>query len=116
MILLLAEDEAFRQGLADCLADDGHQVCTFDSPQSVPDFDALPDLHGAVIDYHLDGENGLRFADRLNRARPDVPIVLASAMPEIHLESAVQKRSGFLSLLRKPFQYESLLELLGLGK
>lgn len=115
MILLLDGDEAFREGLAECLVDDGHQVCAFDSSQAIPAIEELPELHGAVVDYHLEGENGLRFADRLNRARPDVPIVLSSSMPELHLESAVERRS-FLSLLRKPFQYERLLELLKLAK
>jgi FixJ family two-component response regulator len=116
MILLLDADENFRAGLAECLIDDGHEVCAYPSAGDVPDLDSLGDLRGAVLDYQLGGENGLSFADRLNRARPHVPIVLATAVPQLHLESAVSKRSGFLALLRKPFQYETLLQLLHLGK
>jgi len=115
MILLLDENEHFREGLAECLMDDGLQVCAYPSARDVPDLESLGELHGAVVDYQLEGENGLRFADRLNRACPQVPIVLSTVLPQVHLESAVSKRR-FLSLLRKPFQYETLLGLLKLGK
>jgi FixJ family two-component response regulator len=115
MILLLDEDETFRTGLAECLIDDGHAVCAYSSPRALPDLGVLGNLRAAVVDYQLEGENGLSFADRLNRARPHIPIVLATAVPQLHLESAAKKRR-FLSLLRKPFQYETLVELLHLGK
>lgn len=115
MILLLDEDDEFRSGLAECFEEDGYRVCGFPSPRSLPDLGSLREVRAAVADYNMSGENGLAFADRLNRLRPDIPIVLTSAYPEPLLDAATQRRS-FLSLLRKPFSYEDLLDLLRLEK
>lgn len=115
MILLLDDDEHFRTGLADCLQEDGHRVCAYASPSALPELRSLGDIHAAITDYSLKGENGLAFADRLNRERPDVPIIIATAYPEPLLDAAVKKRD-FLSLLRKPFRYETLLQILALAK
>ncbi len=112
MILLLDDDEHFRTGLAECLSDDGHEVRAYASPRAVPDLRQLGHIQAAVADYHLDGENGLDFASRLSSERPAVPIVIATAYADPLLEAAVKKR-GF-ALLRKPFQYETLLALLKL--
>ena len=110
-ILVLDHDGDFRDGLVGCLEEDGHRVLAYPSPTLLPGLDILAGVEAAITEYVMDGEDGLRFAERLNQHKPEVPVIIATAYPGNHLEAAAAARN-FLHLLRKPFRYEVLANLL----
>ncbi|MBX3026761.1 response regulator [bacterium] len=111
MVLLLDDDEDFRKALADNLADDGIAVQQFGRPSQVPPLESLERLTMLILDYQMDGENGLDFADRFHDTHPDVPVVMVTAYWSAHLDAEVERR-GYLQLRRKPVDYEELARLL----
>jgi len=111
MVLLLDDDEDFRRALADNLTDDGITVHQFGRPSQVPPLESLEELTMLILDYQMDGENGLDFADRFHRSHPQVPVVMVTAYWSDHLDAEVERR-GYLTLRRKPVDYEELARLL----
>lgn len=111
-VLLLDEDEDFRNGLAEHLRDDGYLVRECAVPDDLPPLDALRDVQLVITDYQLSGDDGLRFSDRFHHTHPDVPIVMVTSFWTHHLEAASRRRH-FLHLLLKPLEYTELFALIG---
>ena len=109
-VLLIDDDEDFRNGLAENLRDDGHVVQEHAGTAELPPLAALGTVGMIIIDYQLAEDNGLRFADWFHAAHPTVPIVLITAYWTHHLEAEIRARK-FLHLLRKPFDYHLLHDL-----
>ena len=111
MVLLLDSDDDFRSALAANLADDGHAVVHFARPRDVPALATFEQLTLLILDYQLDGEDGLSFADRFHASHPRVPVVMVTTYASDRLEAEVAAR-GFLTLRHKPVDYEELAQLL----
>ena len=114
MVLLLDSDDDFRSALAANLADDGHAVVHFARPRDVPPLATFEELTLLILDYQLDGEDGLSFADRFHASHPRVPVVMVTTYASDRLEAEVAART-FLTLRHKPVDYEELAELLPLS-
>lgn len=111
MVILLDDDDDFRAALAANLTDDGYAVSHFARPRDVPPLDSLERVSMLVVDYQMEGENGLAFADRFHHIHPTAPVVMVTAYASHHLDAEVAARP-FMSLRRKPVQYEDLAKLL----
>jgi len=111
MVLLIDDDEDFRAALAANLVDDGYQVTEFAAPTHVPPLTSLEGLTTLILDYQLSGEDGLAFADRFHTAHPNVPVVMVTAYWSNYLDAQVAARD-FITLRRKPIDYEELARLL----
>ena len=111
MVLLLDSDDDFRSALAANLADDGHAVVHFARPRDVPPLATFEELTLLILDYQLDGEDGLSFADRFHASHPRVPVVMVTTYASDRLEAEVAART-FLTLRHKPVDYEELAQLL----
>lgn len=111
MVLLLDDDDSFRNALAENLRDDGYRVVDYGAAQDLPPFTALSDVKVLVTDYDLPGTNGLTFADRFHAAYPNVPIIMVTGACTRHLEAQAAAR-GFVSVLQKPLEYDKLHRLL----
>jgi DNA-binding NtrC family response regulator len=66
---------------------------------------------GAVIADCRDPECDFDFLDRLHRAHPSLPVIMTTACWTYHLEAEARRREH-LRLLRKPFDYDQLHDLL----
>lgn len=110
VVVLLDDDEDFRSALAANLIDDGFAVREYARPADVP-LDTLPAPRALILDYQMPGENGLSFADRFHTAHPDVPVVMITAYWSDYLDAQVGARD-YLTLRRKPIDYEQLTALL----
>ena len=110
-ILLVDDDDDFRYGLAEILRDDGHHVQEFSSPTQVS-VGQLDGVDLVVTDQTMDGEDGLSFAQRVHQLRPRIPIILVTACSAAHVEETAE-RSGYISLLYKPLDYDVMERLVG---
>lgn len=64
-----------------------------------------------IVDYQMNGEDGLSFADHFHAAYPDVPVLMVTAYWSTFLDAEVAAR-GFVTLRRKPIDYDELASLL----
>jgi len=111
MVILLDDDDDFRNALAANLRDDGYTVSHFSRPRDVPPLTSLESVSMLIVDYQMEGEDGLTFADRFHGTHPTVPVVMVTAYSSHHLDAEVAARP-FMSMRRKPVQYEELARLL----
>ena len=111
MVLLLDEDADFRLALAANLLDDGHGVCHFGRPAELPPLRSFEALSLLILDHQFEGESGVAFADRFHAHHPTVPVVMLTAYESEHLRTEAARRP-FLTLRRKPIDYEELARLL----
>src|SRR5260370_34434824 len=110
-ILIVDDEEGFRDGLADLLAMEGYAVSV--ARDAVEAVRLLPESKPAVILLdlrmpHLDGEAFLRGMGGLQASRK-VPVVLMSAKEDL---PAIAGRTGAAGYLSKPFEAPQLLSLL----
>lgn len=111
IVLLVDDDDCFRSGLADNLRDDGFKVIEYAAAPDVPGLEAFQDVRVVVTDYDMPGTDGLSFADAFHAAHPSVPIIMVTGACTTHLEAETAGR-GFVSLMRKPLEYDRLHSLL----
>jgi two-component system nitrogen regulation response regulator GlnG len=112
MVLVMDDDEAFRGALTESLRDDGYRVVDFSGVHELPPLPTLGEVGAVVTDYDMPGTDGLTFADLFHAAHPEIPIIMVTAYSTPQLEADIATRD-FLSLLRKPFDYDELQSLLG---
>ncbi|TMA24481.1 MAG: response regulator [Deltaproteobacteria bacterium] len=110
-ILVVDDEEGFREGLADLLGMEGYSVHV--AKDAVEAVRVLPGFRPELIllDLHmpnLDGEAFMRGLAGLP-ASSKVPVVLISAKEELE---AIASRTGAAGYLRKPFEAPQLLSLL----
>jgi DNA-binding NtrC family response regulator len=110
-VLLLDDDESFRNALAENLRDDGYNVAEYTTAHEVPPLAALGAVRALVTDYDMPGTNGLIFADMFHAAYPNVPVIMVTSACTKSLKAQAAARD-FVSLLRKPIEYGQLYHLL----
>lgn len=106
-IIVVDDDPAFRESLAEVLRDDGHAVDTYDSAEAVPGADALPEVAVLITDFQMPGRNGMQLADTFHVGRPDTPVIMVSAHETPALERQAARRY-WLVLLPKTVDYGRL--------
>jgi CheY-like chemotaxis protein len=112
MVLVLDDEGAFLEALGELLRDDGHPVQAYRSIADLPPLSELPSPAAVITDHQLEGsEDGLSFARRFHAAHPGAPVIIVTAFATDHLTQSVAALP-YVSLLRKPLQYENLHELL----
>lgn len=110
-ILVVDDEEGFRDGMADLLNMEGYEVSV--ARDAVEAVSLLPDFRPDVILLDLrmpllDGEAFLRGIRGLPASR-EVPVVLISAKEELRQIAARYGAAGYLS---KPFEASQLLSLI----
>jgi CheY-like chemotaxis protein len=110
-VLIVDDEEGFRDGMADLLDMEGYAVAVardaIEAVRMVPEFRPeviLLDLRMPL----LDGEGFLRGMSGVPATRK-VPVVLISAKEDLR---AVAERTGAAGYLQKPFETPQLLSLL----
>lgn len=115
-VWVVDDDRAIRWVLSRAFERAGHAARTFENGSAVLDrLEAVKRGEAeepAVIlsDIRMPGISGVELVERLNKALPQVPVLIMTAFSD--LESAVSAyRSGAFEYLTKPFDIEKVLEL-----
>jgi len=110
-ILIVDDEEGFRDGVADLLQMEGYEVCV--ARDAVEAVHLMPGFRpeAILLDLrmpNLDGEGFMRGLLGLPAGR-EVPVVLISAREDL---PTVASRTGAAGFLAKPFEAPQLLSLL----
>ncbi len=106
-VLLLDDEDAFRESLAENLRMDGHEVHEYRAPGEVP-LEAHADRVGIVVtDYEMPGADGIAFADAVHSRNPEMPVVLITTHWTQTIQQSIDARP-WLHLHAKPVSYEEL--------
>ena len=109
MKVLLAEDEApIRQGLEEVLAAEGYEVLSAgDGREALEVFaTARPDF--ALLDIMMPHVDGYEVCRRIQRERPEVPVVFLSAKSE-EIDRVVGLELGADDFIAKPFDVREVI-------
>ena len=107
--VLLVEDEVLVAALAvDALEELGYQTLEVTTARAARDIAAGKEqLAFAVVDIGLPDGRGDVLALELRRARPDLPIVIATGYGGAHLDEALRKQAR-TAVLSKPYDIAQL--------
>jgi DNA-binding NtrC family response regulator len=110
-ILLVDDDDVFRDALGELLRDDGHDVEAYGSIRALPPLHSLSPA-ALITDYQLgEFEDGLTLARRFHSVHPVAAIIIITAHASQHLLQAAAEMP-YASVLRKPLPYDHLHRLL----
>jgi DNA-binding NtrC family response regulator len=110
-VLVIDDDVATREALADILGRAGYGVVSWAGDTSLEDIFASQAYRVAVVDYHLPSFSGLELAQQLKRLQPKCRIILISSeFP--HLAEAVADATVVDRFLAKPFSKDTILEVI----
>jgi two-component system, NtrC family, response regulator AtoC len=111
-ILVVDDQDSIRHFVSKALEDDGYAVriaASVRETRQAIEAD-MPDL--LLLDLKLPDGTGLELLREIKRLQPEVPIILMTAFGEV--ETAVEAMSaGAYWFVKKPFQNEELLALVG---
>ncbi len=106
-ILVVEDDPALRNVLADDLSRRGHEVRGLASADEAFDVLASADFDVVVTDLNMRGMNGIELCDRIVANRPDVPVIVVTGFGT--METAIATlRAGAFDFLTKPFDMDEL--------
>ena len=110
-IVLVDDDEAFRQALAERLILAGFLVSAHGSAQAAVKT-IREDFQGVVLtDLRMPGLDGRQFARRLAQIDPDLPVIIMTGHGDV-AEAVEAIQLGAYDFLTKPFAPERLIETL----
>jgi len=112
-IYFVDDDDAYRRSLVRLLASVGYSVESFPSAQSF--LDSVPAAYATgvlILDLRMPGMNGFDLQKRLKELASGLHVIIITgdAQPGDR-DHAIN--SGAIGFLQKPFEEDSLLELIG---
>lgn len=113
--LLVDDNEAFAENLAEILRDSGSEVDVAADGVTALGLVRSRRYDALVTDMRMPGMNGAELLCELHKIDAGLPAVLLSAYSQDELVS-IARRDGLLAALSKPQQIPRLLELLGAAR
>ncbi len=111
VLMLVEDDHSMREFLQAALVRAGFKVQAFEDGANAWDaFEAEPDRFGLLFtDVVMCGIDGVELARRIERLRPEVPILFITGFAACALESATEPRDA-RRRLTKPFHLSEMVE------
>ena len=109
--LVIDDDKTFRDATCFLVEDEGHYAEGVDSGQAGLTVLKEDKFDAVLLDLNLGRENGLDVLTQIQKANPQIPIVMFTAQGSV--KTAVEAmRRGAADYLEKPFQREQFLTVL----
>ena len=112
-VYVIDDDGAYRRSLVRLLKSAGYSVESFPSAQSF--LDSVPVAYKAgvlILDLRMFGMNGLDLQKRMNELASGLRVIMITGDAHPRDRNSAIK-SGAIGFLQKPFEEDSLLELIG---
>lgn len=108
LIAIVDDDRAIRTALSSLLRSEGFRAAIFDCAEAfLDDLDSgAPDC--LLTDIQMPGMSGLELQQHLAAARPNLPVLVMTAFPELKLRERAMG-AGAHCFLNKPFDAADLL-------
>ena len=107
-ILIVEDEKSIRDVLTLNLGMDGYNVITCDNGLQAIDIVRQHDVSLILMDVMLPKLNGIESAKQIKKKRPELPIVMLSALDQTN-DRIKGLRAGADDYVNKPFNYEELL-------
>lgn len=109
-VLVIDDEPAMLEGIANRLTAHGLAVsaCT-NGAQAIDVLSGDNSIDAVVSDVVMEGLVGTALLDAIHEARPDLPVIFMSSMPENRVRAAVP---GDYKFIRKPFDVTTLVDLI----
>ena len=85
MILVLENDAAVRNSMKFSLEAEGYQVRAYSKARDVLEAPDLSEIDCLVVDYRLEGMNGLELVRQMRARRIRAPVIMITTLPSLDL-------------------------------
>ncbi len=109
-VLVIDDDEAMRQLLAELISRREHQVVSAGSAEEGLELLPLWTFHVAFLDHNLPGMEGLLLGEYLRRSNPDMVIAMVTGASDPRVEK--RSKESALRFISKPFEVEAIFQVL----
>lgn len=106
-ILVIEDDQALREFLADQLVNRGYKVMTSDNGSEAVECVQNSKFHLVISDFRMPGMDGLKTLKAIKEVDPDVPVIIASGLGSEELAEDAMKKGAF-HFLSKPIAMKEL--------
>lgn len=107
-VVLVEDDEALGQAVADALRLEGMEVTLFSTADTALDY-LTNDFPGVVVsDVRLPGMDGLNMFAQLKKGDPDLPVIFTTGHGDVEMAVAAM-RDGAADFLTKPYSAAALI-------
>jgi CheY-like chemotaxis protein len=112
-ILLIDDDSDMLETTSMVLELGGYEVtCANNGPDGLKHAATIPDLNVVLLDVRMDPMDGIEVLSRLKDQRPELPAIMMTAYAHDSVEMDAY-RLGAYTLVRKPFEPDQMLNLIG---
>ena len=111
IISIVDDDESVQAAMSSLVRSVGYASCVFGSAE---EFLASPRLHDTsclIADVQMAGMTGLELQVELAVRRPDLPVILITALPEERIRKRAEE-AGAAAFLSKPVDGHALIDYL----
>lgn len=109
VVVLVDDDAAVREGLAELILSAGLRARCFASTQELLDADVLADPGCLILDVRMPGASGLALQDHLARTGNSKPVIFLTGHGDIPMTVQAMK-AGAVDFLTKPVRDQTLLD------
>lgn len=112
-ILLVDDDDTFRETLGKTLVKEGYHVTHANQSKVAKELIGLEEFDIVISDINMPGGSGIELMHHCKKVRPGLPVVLITGFSDLK-ETEEAYEMGARGFLPKPFKKEELFEILNL--
>ena len=110
-VLVIEDDQALRESLADQLVNRGYRVMTADNGAEALECVQNSKFHVAISDLHMPGLDGLETLEAMKKADPKIQVIITSGHGSVEAVVDAMKKGAY-RFLHKPMAMKELFPLI----
>jgi FixJ family two-component response regulator len=113
-VFVVDDDDSVRASLKLLIESSGYQVVTFKSAEDFLDSGFKESPCCLILDIRLPGMSGFKLQEHLVKSQTRIPVIFITGHDRYQMENEAM-RLGAIAYLRKPFDEQSLLDVIHLA-